>query len=132
MDMDWKEIDRETTERETMISVPKASLLKVVCKLDTNASNISAFDFAAAFDDLRAAFRPDEITSCAMDTDDRYVGGNLAFITATILYEFKAQNPINYETLRRYIKQFPHLASRLCDVFDECQMADLSAAADCE
>ena len=47
---------------EAHISVPKASLLKVIRKLDLNAP-MSTQDFAAEFDDLRAAFTPDEVAT---------------------------------------------------------------------
>ena len=47
-----------------------------------------------------------------------------------ILDDFTIEDPMTHETLRRYIEKYPHLAERLCDVFHECQMADLKAAAD--
>ncbi|MEP2716319.1 hypothetical protein [Pseudophaeobacter sp.] len=44
------------------IAVPKASLLAVVRKLDFGAT-MTTQEFAAAFDDLRMAFTPNEIAS---------------------------------------------------------------------
>lgn len=44
------------------IAVPKTSLLAVVRKIDLNAS-MTPQQFAASFDDLRAAFTPEEISS---------------------------------------------------------------------
>ncbi|WP_093180445.1 hypothetical protein [Pseudovibrio sp. Tun.PSC04-5.I4] len=47
-------------ENVPTVEVPKSSLLKVVRKLDFNAPVPDA-EFAAAFDDLRAVFTPDEV-----------------------------------------------------------------------
>lgn len=44
------------------VTIPKASLLTVVRKIDLDAS-ISPQDFACAFDDLRAVFTPDEMAT---------------------------------------------------------------------
>lgn len=50
--------------------------------------------------------------------------------TRDVLDDFTIEDPMTHETLRQYIEKYPDLASRLCDVFHECQMADLRAAAD--
>ncbi len=54
--------------KQEMISVPRASLLVVVRQLDYG-DKVSREMFAAAFDDLRCAFEPDEIATGQLQHD---------------------------------------------------------------
>lgn len=45
-----------------------------------------------------------------------------------IFDDFTAEDPLNHETLRRYIERYPDFTKQLLAVFNECQMADLEAS----
>lgn len=45
-----------------------------------------------------------------------------------IFDDFTAEDPLDHETLRRYVEKYPAFTKQLCAVFNECQMADLEAS----